>query len=53
MELQNIATGGVFECDDEMGNRLLAEGGYTTTKEAAPVKKAPAKHAPRKATGAH
>ena len=28
MELRNLATGGVFGCSDEMGNRLLAEGGY-------------------------
>ena len=46
MELRNLATGGVFECSDEMGNRLLAEGGYEKVgAEPAAPQKAPAKKA--------
>jgi hypothetical protein len=26
MEVRNLVTGGVFSCDDELGNRLLSEG---------------------------
>ncbi len=46
MKLTNICTGGTFECDDEMGKRLLAEGGYERADAPAPVKKA----APRRST---
>jgi hypothetical protein len=41
MELKNLVTGGVFECSDEMGNRLIAEGGYEAVGDE--PKKAPAK----------
>ncbi len=40
MEIRNTATGGVFECSDEMGNRLIAEGGYEAVDAPKPVKKA-------------
>lgn len=46
MEIRNIATGGQFSCSDEMGERLLAEGGYEKVgaePEKAPVRRAPAK----------
>lgn len=46
MELRNTATGGIFECGDEQGNRLLSEGGYEKVgaePEKAPVRRAPAK----------
>lgn len=57
MKLTNLATGGTFECDDILGNRLLAEGGYEKVgaepaAPAEPVKAAPRKAAPRKAAGA-
>jgi len=51
MELRNLSTGGVFGCSDEMGNRLLAEGGYEKVgAETAPPQKAPARRAPAKKT---
>ena len=66
MELRSTCTGGIFSCDDEMGNRLLAEGGYekvgapkrheAAAVPPAPVEDAPAapvKRSPRKAAGAH
>ena len=40
MELRNLSSGGVFGCSDEMGERLLAEGGYE--KVDAEPEKAPA-----------
>ena len=46
MELRNLSSGGVFGCSDEMGERLLAEGGYEKVgaePEKAPVRRAPAK----------
>ena len=48
MELRNLSTGGVFGCSDEMGERLLAEGGYE--KVDAEPEKAPARRAPAKKT---
>ena len=35
MELRNLATGGVFSCGDEQGNRLLAEGTYASVDDVA------------------
>ena len=53
MELRNIATGGIFSCDDTLGNRLLSEGGYEKVGAAAaapePVKDAPSKAPVRRA----
>ena len=51
MEIRNIATGGQFSCSDEMGERLLAEGGYEKVgAETAPPRKAPARRVPAKKT---
>ena len=55
MELRNKATGGVFSCDDEMGNRLLAEGGYEKVsarlEQPSDLHKPAVKRSPRKVAG--
>ncbi len=57
MELRNKVTGGIFSCDDELGNRLLSEGYEKVGAAPTPAEEAPAKPAvkrsPRKAAGAH
>ena len=50
MEIRNIATGGQFSCSDEMGERLLAEGGYEKVGAEPAPRKAPARRAPAKKT---
>jgi len=50
MELRNLSTGGVFGCSDEMGERLLAEGGYEVVGAEPAPRKAPARRAPAKKT---
>ena len=49
MQVRNLATGGEFGCSDEMGNRLLAEGGYEKVgaEPAAPKKAAPRRRTPK------
>ena len=50
MEIRNIATGGVFGCDDKMAERLIAEGGYEAVGDhpvKAPAKKAAARRTPK------
>lgn len=55
MELRNLVTGGVFECGDEQGNRLIAEGGYEKVsarlEQPSELHKPAVKRSPRKVAG--